>query len=245
MAETIHPGKVWPIVWTQLRNFSYSSQTDVVIAAGALKPLKKLLQSPKANIVKEAAWTISNITAGNAEQIEHVMNADVFPLIRTILEKGDFKSQKEASWIITNTTTSGTPEQVIRLVTEFNVFIPFCLLMDSKDPRTVNVVLGGLSNVLELAEKYGGTDNVCRVLEEHGCIDLLEKLQSHENEDVYKKSLFIIERYFNDEEVHFELFALDFDFFDFFFVFCFVNIAAREQFKSSRIEWHATIQSSQ
>ncbi|XP_037038020.1 importin subunit alpha isoform X2 [Bradysia coprophila] len=175
-------------------------QTDSVISAGALVPLKKLLQSNKTNIVKEAAWTISNITAGNSDQIEHVINSDVFPIIRTILEKGDFKSQKEAAWIVTNTTTSGTPEQVIRLVTQYNVFIPFCLLMDSKDTRTVNVVLAGLTNILELADKFGGTEQVLRVLEENNCIDILEKLQSHENEDIYKRSLFIIEKYFNDEE---------------------------------------------
>lgn len=164
-------------------------------------PLKKLLLSSKTNIVKEAAWTISNITAGNSDQIDHVINADIFPIIRTILEKGDFKSQKEAAWVVTNTTTGGTPGQVIRLMNDFQVFIPFCLLMDSKDARTVNVVLSGLLNILELAEKHDATDQVVQALEENGCIDLLEKLQSHENEEVYKKSLFIIEKYFNDEEV--------------------------------------------
>ena len=30
----------------------------------------KLLQHPKMNIVKEAAWTVSNITAGNHTQIQ-------------------------------------------------------------------------------------------------------------------------------------------------------------------------------
>lgn len=157
--------------------------------------------------MKEAAWTISNITAGNSDQIEHVINGDILPIIRSILEKGDFKSQKEAAWIVTNTTTSGTPEQVIKLVAEFNIFIPFCLLMDSKDARTVNVVLAGLLNILELADKYNGTAQICQVFEEHNCIDILEKLQNHENEEVYKKALFIIERYFNDDEVSVVLFC--------------------------------------
>lgn len=157
--------------------------------------------------MKEAAWTISNITAGNSDQIEHVINGDILPIIRSILEKGDFKSQKEAAWIVTNTTTSGTPAQVIKLVGEFNIFIPFCLLMDSKDARTVNVVLAGLLNILELADKYNGKDQICQVFEEHNCIDILEKLQNHENEEVYKKALFIIERYFNDDEVSVVLFC--------------------------------------
>lgn len=50
-------------------------QTDAVIAAGGLPKLAVLLQHPKNNIVKEAAWTISNITAGNHAQIQAVMDA--------------------------------------------------------------------------------------------------------------------------------------------------------------------------
>lgn len=140
------------------------------------------------------------------------MMGDVFPIIRTILEKGDFKSQKEAAWVVTNTTTSGTPDQVIKLVSQFNVFIPFCLLMDSKDARTVNVVLAGLMNIFELADKYGGTDQICQVLEESGCLDLLEKLQNHENEEVYKRALNIIDKYFNDEEVRCEVIFISLEF---------------------------------
>lgn len=177
-----------------------SMQTDAVIIAGALRPLRKLLQSSKSNIVKEAAWTISNITAGNADQIQHVINGDIFPTIRTVLERGDFKSQKEAAWVVTNTTTSGNPDQVSMLVGQFGIFIPFCQLMDSKDARTVNVVLAGLLNILELADKFGETDRICQALEENNCLDILEKLQNHENEDIYKKSLFIIDKYFNADE---------------------------------------------
>lgn len=151
--------------------------------------------------MKEATWTISNITAGNSDQIQHVLNADVFPIIRNILEKGDFKSQKEAAWVVTNTTTSGTAEQVIKLVTQLNVFVPFCRLLDSKDTRTVKVVLAGITNILELSDKYNGTLALCQIIEENGCLDLLEMLQNHENEEIYQKSLQLIEKYFNDDEV--------------------------------------------
>ena len=36
----------------------------------AVPVFAKLLQHPKMNIVKEAAWTVSNITAGNHTQIQ-------------------------------------------------------------------------------------------------------------------------------------------------------------------------------
>lgn len=61
------------------------SQTDAVIAAGALPHLGALLRHTRSNIVKEAAWAISNITAGNAGQIQHVIDADLLtPLIEVL-----------------------------------------------------------------------------------------------------------------------------------------------------------------
>lgn len=176
-------------------------QTDAVIAAGALEPLKTLLRNAKANIVKEAAWTVSNITAGNVDQIQHVIDADIFPLVRIILEKGDVKSQKEAAWIITNTTFSGRPEQVIQLIQKYDILAPYCNLLSSGDIRSVKVILTGLTHFFELAEQLGGLDSFCILIEENGCLDKLERLQYHENEEVYKKSVAIIEAYFNDETV--------------------------------------------
>ncbi|XP_005185058.1 importin subunit alpha [Musca domestica] len=173
-------------------------QTDAVIAAGGLPKLGLLLQHSKNNIVKEAAWTISNITAGNQKQIQAVIDAEIFAQIRKVLEKGDFKSQKEAAWAVTNTTTSGTPEQIIDLIEKYQILKPFCDLLDAKDPRTIKVVLTGLSNLFALAEKLGGTENLCLMVEEMGGLDKLENLQQHENEEVYKKAYAIIDAYFSN-----------------------------------------------
>ncbi|XP_011188423.1 importin subunit alpha [Zeugodacus cucurbitae] len=175
-------------------------QTDAVIAAGGLPRLGGLLQHPKCNIVKEAAWTVSNITAGNPKQIQAVINAGIFTPIRLVLEKGDFKSQKEAAWAVTNTTTSGTPEQIIDLIEKYQILKPFCDLLDAKDPRTIKVVLMGLGNLFVLAEKLGGTENLCLMVEEMGGLDKLEKLQEHENEEIYKKAFALVDTYFNSGE---------------------------------------------
>jgi hypothetical protein len=49
-----------------------------VISEGALKHFEKLLWHKKNNIQKEAAWTMSNITAGTKHQIQ-VMAVEAFP----------------------------------------------------------------------------------------------------------------------------------------------------------------------
>lgn len=172
-------------------------QTDSVIAAGGLPRLSVLLEHSKNNIVKEAAWTVSNITAGNQAQIQAVIDAGLFTQIRKVLESGDFKSQKEAAWAVTNTTTSGTPEQIVDLIEKYQILKPFLDLLEAKDPRTIKVVQTGLANLFVLAEKLGGTENLCLMVEELGGLDKLENLQNHENEEVYKKALALIENYFS------------------------------------------------
>lgn len=186
------------------------TQTDAVLQTGALSHMPKLLRNSRNSIVKEAAWTISNITAGNPPQIQTVINANIFEEIAKVLQTGDFRSQKEAAWVITNTTTSGTTEQIVYLLETVRILPPFCNLLESKDARTVLVVLTGIKNLFQLAEKLGDTANLATVIEECGALDKMEALQEHENEEVYKQAYALIDSYFQDE-VHFVI--LNFHFF--------------------------------
>ncbi len=52
-----------------------------MINLNALPCLRALLESPRKGIRKEACWTISNITAGNKQQIQNVMDEGIFPVL--------------------------------------------------------------------------------------------------------------------------------------------------------------------
>ena len=176
------------------------AQTDSVIAAGALPSFAKLLQSQKMNIVKEAAWAISNITAGNVEQIQKVVENGVLGPLVEVLANGDHKSQKEAAWAVTNLTSGGTTEQMAALCAfgPEGAIKPMCDLLGQRDEKTVTVILEGLGNMLAAAEKLGELDTLCAKIEECDGLDKIEALQSHENDEVYKKALRIIESYFGE-----------------------------------------------
>merc|ERR1712154_652661 len=167
------------------------------ISNSAVPVFAKLLQHPKMNIVKESAWTMSNITAGNPEQIQTVIDAECLQPLIDILVKGDFKAQKEAAWAVTNLTSGGTVRQIVHLCGE-GVLKPFCDLLAAKDDKTVGVVLDGINNILTTAEKLNETDKVAMMVEECGGLDKIEQLQSHENETIYQKALRIIETFFPD-----------------------------------------------
>lgn len=142
-----------------------------MIKAGALQHMRKLLKSARNNIVKEAAWTISNITAGNPEQIQAVIDAKLFEDICQVLKGGEYRSQKEAAWVVTNVTSSGTEQQISYLLGTVGVLKPFCDLMTSQDPRCILVILSGLKNLFTLADKRGYLENFLTVCLFHYSFD--------------------------------------------------------------------------
>ena len=90
-------------------------------------------------------------------------------------------------------------EQVVYLC-NCGVLKPFCDLLDTKDEKTVTVVMDGLVNMLSMAAQHGEADKICEMIEEAEGLEKIEELQTHENETVYKKALNIITTFFSEEE---------------------------------------------
>ncbi|ANM66161.1 ARM repeat superfamily protein [Arabidopsis thaliana] len=88
-------------------------QTQMVLDQQALPCLLNLLKNNyKKSIKKEACWTISNITAGNADQIQAVIDAGIIQSLVWVLQSAEFEVKKEAAWGISNATSGGTHDQI-------------------------------------------------------------------------------------------------------------------------------------
>ncbi|XP_005106042.1 importin subunit alpha-1 [Aplysia californica] len=179
-------------------------QTQAVIDTNVLKMLPSLLQHPKASIKKEACWMLSNITAGSVEQIQAVLDHELMPLLANVLATGDFKSQKEAVWAVTNLTSGGSVVQISKVV-ENGALQPMCDLLCCKDSKLLLVILDGIRNILEAADKCEQLEPMTLMLEEIGGLDKVEMLQNHENKQIYTKAHGIIDEFFATEDEDSEL----------------------------------------
>lgn len=115
------------------------------------------------------------------------------------MDNGEFRTRKEACWAIANLTTGGTRDQTLYAVQQG--CIPSLVnMLSSHDTKIVQVALDGLSNILRAGVRADGANPCADVVEECGGVDIIEQLQTHENDDVYRKSQAIIEHYFSPEE---------------------------------------------
>lgn len=171
-------------------------QTQVVLNHDALSYFPALLSHQKEKIRKEAVWFLSNITAGNQYQVQAVLNAGLLPKVIENLSKGEFQTQKEAAWAISNLTISGNKDQVTELIKEGGI-APFCDLLLCKDTQVINVVLDGISNILKMAGPH--VEQIANMIEECDGLAKIERLQNHENVDIYKLAYEIIEHFFSED----------------------------------------------
>ncbi|KAK4418084.1 Importin subunit alpha [Sesamum alatum] len=181
-------------------------QTQVIIDNRALPCLLNLLtQNYKKSIKKEACWTISNITAGNRDQIQAVIEAGIISPLVVLLQNAEFEIKKEAAWAISNATSGGTNDQIKFLVRE-GCIKPLCDLLVCPDPRIVTVCLEGLENILKVGEaekNQGNTGDVnvfAQMIDAAEGLEKIENLQSHDNNEIYEKAVKILETYWLEEE---------------------------------------------
>lgn len=179
------------------------SQTQGMLNENPLPALLGTLSCQRKSLRKETCWTISNITAGTPQQIQQVISANLIPPLVNILKEDQFDVQKEAAWAIANITSGGNEDQTQFLVSQASI-PALCAMFNCGDTKMIIVVLDAIENILKVGLKKstnGSEGNLyADAVEECGGLDALEDLQRHENEEIYEKSVKILQVYFESEE---------------------------------------------
>jgi len=162
-----------------------TEQTQILISYGVLNQLTKLLDCSKKTFRKEVVWAISNITAGTEEQIQAVIDANLFPkLLEIFSSQNDVGLSREACNTCVNVLYKGTSNQCQYLI-DLDIVERFCYELTSSDHKTVLLVLQGLEMVLVEAEKDDRIfDKIADII--GGCERKLQALLEHSNKEVAK-----------------------------------------------------------
>lgn len=161
-------------------------QTDCVLQGGAVEVLLKLLRHPQKNVRKESAWALSNITAGQPHQIQHVVgNGELVEELCKLLRGGDVVVQREAAWTIANACSCGNDEQLTAICRSQDVAEALSDALKCGDKSIIKVVCEAFVALLKFEEKiYSGS--FAELLEESGGLDSLEELQHHSSDEIYR-----------------------------------------------------------
>jgi hypothetical protein len=182
------------------------------VDAGFVPMLVTSLTSSKTQTRKEACWALSNITAGTVEQVDAVVHSATMPLVVERLGCDEYEVKKEATWVIANVLhgfkqapSLESAKRAAKLV-EHGCLKPMINMLEANDSAIQKLMVEALGNLLAAGEELGkhakGENLFIAAFDEAEGIDKLEALQEHENEDVYKGAVGLLERYFgvDDEE---------------------------------------------
>ena len=174
-------------------------QTQAILDEGVLQYFPELLLSKNEKIVKSGLWFLSNICAGNIQQIQAVIDAGLIPSIIKALGEESYRNQIEAAWAVSNISQGGTAEQILFLVD--NGLIPsLCHLLTSIDNQVLMVALDTVNNIIMSSDDR--QKSVVRDISRCGGLESIEKLQFHDNSDIYNLASKILEEF---EELIFEV----------------------------------------
>ncbi|KAJ6249142.1 importin alpha [Anaeramoeba flamelloides] len=179
--------------------------TDHLLEEGLLINLKDLINSPRTDIKKCVCWALSNITAGNQNQITQVIQSGYLPHVARLMSSENKKIiRKEACWIMSNIVYGGTALQISKVVKEGSIELFLEYLNISQSSRNVIICLEALNKILHISQIEAenlNCENYCaKIVEENGGAEIINKFINHKNNKISNFSSNILENYLNGDK---------------------------------------------
>ena len=174
--------------------------TQKLIDLNILDKLKYTLYNTSLKIRFESAFILSNIAAGTQKQIEALIDKNYFQILYKVFKNDLPKVKKEAIYGICNLSSVENEQYMKRLIDE-GILLFIAESIKSEDAKFIALSLEILGNILAFAKKKGELKNVINEIEKFGLMDILEKLQMHEDQIIYEKTINILDAYFETENV--------------------------------------------
>ena len=161
--------------------------------------ISQVLNSSKKDVVVEALFLLSNVVdcEGDDQVDKMISSPTLMSILMNFLQSGHQDVRLECLWIIGNIASSGTEKQLQKLV-QLGVVPLLCQNLEFYNTKTVLMLLDTIDEILLVGERLG--EDYRLILDEHGGVDMIESLQTHLNDDVYRRSVEIIESHFGEDD---------------------------------------------
>ena len=182
---------------------SEDSTTEELIKFGVIKVIDRFLFYPQGHIRKEAAWCRSNIAAGTKNQISALIDFGIIKKLEELVKDSVLDVAREAIWTISNCLSGSDLDLAFKLATNGAIQPILYVLKNHKEPSILGISMEGLNCLFNqgdiVRQLNNGYNPFVNFFEKEGGVDELLRLQNHENYEVYKLSVDLLERYFKTE----------------------------------------------
>ncbi len=163
-----------------------------------------LSQQKENTIFREVLWAVSNICAGTIEQCMKVMESPIFEKVLEYLSDPDYKIKREALLVINYYSSSNSLDMSLKLVNK-GILQKICWILENDmNENILNLCLVVIFEFLSTGEHLKGLEpenRFAKIFDKCGGVSLVENLQMHNNLDIHKISLVILERFYETNEI--------------------------------------------
>jgi hypothetical protein len=104
------------------------------------------------DVVREACWTLSNLTADSEGLITAVMAAGLMPALIAAMRHAHDAVRKEAAWAVSNAITGGTREHQ-HVIAAFGCGGPLCDVLELHEEALYPHILESLVRILRFGQE--------------------------------------------------------------------------------------------
>ncbi len=177
-------------------NILSASDPDIIercLWVGVLDKLVNLLYQSNSNLIKEALWALSNITAGPVNHIERFVTSDCFERVLFMTENKNIELRKESLFVLCNALTGADSKLLAQIYNMTDAKILHTLIQGTNfiDNKLTMFILDSIEELLKL-DSFLHIENTERsiklIFERLKGLDALDELAKHPNMDIYNKT---------------------------------------------------------
>jgi hypothetical protein len=174
---------------------------DYIISLEVPKLIVNFLNDPYFAIRREVLWTYANIAAGTKDHILYLMNQGYLDIVRAKLSDNNLIVVQEAAWCISNCVSGSDLDMKINLIAKHSIFEAFVECLHTSQEKIILLALDALRSIFGEYKKLKFGDNKSSnfFVEQFikiGGGDILEKLQTTDNDKVYVEVTSLLKDFF-------------------------------------------------